>query len=141
MRISDWSSDVCSSDLAFVGNDVRPEILVPTAGEGRALAGPPQVDDRADIERLNRRQIAFAGIEMLARTEQQPGFHPPAARSRTTAIIAEIVDAPSLDNWIANHVSGTATLGRQRQGDRTSASVTTRQYQPTHGPVQAPQLG
>src|SRR3546814_20152308 len=37
MRISDWSSDVCSSDLNPVGGDL-PRISVPLLDEGRPTA-------------------------------------------------------------------------------------------------------
>src|SRR3546814_4675570 len=38
MRISDWSSDVCSSDLDALGNDARPHQLVAVLGVELAAA-------------------------------------------------------------------------------------------------------
>src|SRR3546814_19313342 len=36
MRISDWSSDVCSSDLAVTGNDDHIHLILPDATERAA---------------------------------------------------------------------------------------------------------
>src|SRR3546814_13665044 len=47
MRISDWSSDVCSSDLALLGASAAGAQLLPGGGLGRALPGSVgQVLDR-----------------------------------------------------------------------------------------------
>src|SRR3546814_8724891 len=80
MRISDWSSDVCSSDLYLVGGDeklkpVLEEVLRRNAGEaefhqavrevleslGRVIAKHPYYMDNALIERIcePERQIIF----------------------------------------------------------------------------------
>src|SRR3546814_18560011 len=76
MRISDWSSDVCSSDLPFL-----------QIGEGRHLAVPDDqqlaVEHRVEIER--RRQIgkalrylvAGAGVD-AARISARDDLHPDA---------------------------------------------------------------
>src|SRR3546814_3968509 len=67
MRISDWSSDVCSSDLVLPGDDVRPARRVPcdvslglpraAQGGGRdaALDGADRAVDRRD--RADRVQL------------------------------------------------------------------------------------
>src|SRR3546814_6755499 len=63
MRISDWSSDVCSSDLA-VGHDLG-STIVPVAADSDVGIGPitAQVTHRAsDVPRrlLSRRRLACA---------------------------------------------------------------------------------
>src|SRR3546814_808264 len=45
MRISDWSSDVCSSDLAAVGG---PDVVEPEEGADAGGAGPP-VDSGREV--------------------------------------------------------------------------------------------
>src|SRR3546814_11843997 len=69
MRISDWSSDVCSSDLAPGNEAQRQPAVGDLAGEadGRGVAGPQidrdvrvHVQDR--LQRLADAESALAGI-------------------------------------------------------------------------------
>src|SRR3546814_5095785 len=67
MRISDWSSDVCSSDLA---GDVHPEVV----GRGR-----PRVDR---VPRAQGAAMAIAGgVELVARVGCVAGDRDPIARA------------------------------------------------------------
>src|SRR3546814_14352063 len=59
MRISDWSSDVCSSDLEFAGR-------IETAGARCALAGDDAgAGDDASGLRLADHQVAAEAIELI----------------------------------------------------------------------------
>src|SRR3546814_1053843 len=73
MRISDWSSDVCSSDLAFgayspaqrgVGDDLRRS----AAGVGRAQARRPPAADADGRPRPARRRARGSETLRLCRT-------------------------------------------------------------------------
>src|SRR3546814_2932881 len=56
MRISDWSSDVCSSDLLDIGIDVQCD---PHALEKPSLRAPD-----ADSHKYNRGMVAIVGAAM-----------------------------------------------------------------------------
>src|SRR3546814_11565930 len=95
MRISDWSSDVCSSDLAsiaaplFDGGRIRQQINIRTAQQEAALAGYRQsvLIALEDVEnalaavqsaRLRRTQLAVAydaanNAAILARSQYRAG--------------------------------------------------------------------
>src|SRR3546814_2788514 len=76
MRISDWSSDVCSSDLRTVNQVRYPAYVVdslcgqlrPTA---RAEGGIPPAFDRF-IDRLHRRLVRGVGREIIEHPVTQP---------------------------------------------------------------------
>src|SRR3546814_6036161 len=76
MRISDWSSDVCSSDLALVEDrDAADETIVDEIGiEDRQRFGEeqPLVDDRAARQRADVETLHLRGDR---------AFFDPAARS------------------------------------------------------------
>src|SRR3546814_13838682 len=96
MRISDWSSDVCSSDLAsiaaplFDGGRIRQQINIRTAQQEAALAGYRQsvLIALEDVEnalaavqsaRLRRTQLAVAydaanNAAILARSQYRAGL-------------------------------------------------------------------
>src|SRR3546814_1265737 len=100
MRISDWSSDVCSSDLRFLGGII---------GRGKwcrdSAAHRPEIDNRAAAARfhmrkhfLHRDQRAFqSGIEHpvpfgLAKGFKRRGWvgtHGRLARAETLGIVDE----------------------------------------------------
>src|SRR3546814_19622586 len=83
MRISDWSSDVCSSDLVLPGDDVRPARRVPcdvslglpraAQGGGRdaALDGADRAVDRRD--RADRVQLHVPRAAALRSEERRVG--------------------------------------------------------------------
>src|SRR3546814_10552310 len=80
MRISDWSSDVCSSDLVRGGRQVR-LLLVPTprplpqAGGGRmnmALSGIITVMERAARKAGTKLRRDFGEIEHLQVSQKGP---------------------------------------------------------------------
>src|SRR3546814_14902925 len=71
MRISDWSSDVCSSDLLDIGIDVQCDL--------HALEKPSLRAPDADSHKYNRGMVAIVGGAMAgesllaAEAEMRPG--------------------------------------------------------------------
>src|SRR3546814_14069603 len=77
MRISDWSSDVCSSDLVYRGGDLLPLALRPAAGPGiRLLRGGREPERRGDTAKL-RYEASGAGLECALRAGLQHGVRGP----------------------------------------------------------------
>src|SRR3546814_7368725 len=71
MRISDWSSDVCSSDLIVIGLAER-EMKVQPVVVARAIGGV-----RAAQRRLHRRAFVGAETDRLQIGEAPPQFAEP----------------------------------------------------------------
>src|SRR3546814_2077477 len=72
MRISDWSSDVCSSDLWHRSQNPWRQ----TRRQGRlrqAVANPPRVRDR-DGDRMSCSSAAFQGVAVAALLHPTPGL-------------------------------------------------------------------
>ena len=70
---------------------------------GGTLALPAQVDHRVNTQRGDRCEVLVGRLDMVPRTEQQAGAYLPAAAGLPAAIVAEIVNAPGLEKWFANH--------------------------------------
>src|SRR3546814_17278466 len=74
MRISDWSSDVCSSDLDLVG-DLAVDDLAVRRLEEAVLVGPREHGQRVDqadvraFRRLDRADAAVMGLMHVAHFE------------------------------------------------------------------------
>src|SRR3546814_1897392 len=70
MRISDWSSDVCSSDLERIpGEDVdlhMADLKIAAAGDGRNAAFPLHLREQG-----RRREAERDGAQNLERSRQQ----------------------------------------------------------------------
>src|SRR3546814_9570457 len=68
MRISDWSSDVCSSDLALSGHGRRHQ------RRGQGLCRGSQVpfipDSGSDLRRLRRGRLTGAASSVVERSEE-----------------------------------------------------------------------
>src|SRR3546814_3425549 len=63
MRISDWSSDVCSSDLGFTGRDSTPEALLPLLD--KEMPGFGELFRAISFEEIGTSSLqsrAFAGL-------------------------------------------------------------------------------
>src|SRR3546814_11225750 len=63
MRISDWSSDVCSSDLGFTGRDSTPEALLPLLD--KEMLGFGELFRAISFEEIGTSSLqsrAFAGL-------------------------------------------------------------------------------
>src|SRR3546814_6602508 len=75
MRISDWSSDVCSSDLQYVGSDVLPQALPVITGV-RGWYGAP----RGGVA-----QPAWQHRRALARQHHYAAAHGCSRRARAAA--------------------------------------------------------
>src|SRR3546814_4972524 len=103
MRISDWSSDVCSSDLqvclrprSAVFISVTPfvsvSLLVPSARLPERLAEPRQVIQRQSDERLVARLVALGRVgELLYEIADLCGSLRPGLRRRRNEKPAELV--------------------------------------------------
>src|SRR3546814_2504882 len=84
MRISDWSSDVCSSDLAVAGDDRIGDVVADFDGRAYRAARPGAVEPVADpddavfeaVWRCHRADNG-CGVERIAArgAEQQHGCH------------------------------------------------------------------
>src|SRR3546814_17028405 len=88
MRISDWSSDVCSSDLAVVFHFAVKIVLVaahdahvdelagPQAGVAAVLDLDQAIDLRCVGHRARDRQLAVDRVDDAALHAANPGFEP-----------------------------------------------------------------
>src|SRR3546814_12997410 len=83
MRISDWSSDVCSSDLNAAPGRIDPLDVEPVRPDRRLGGAPQSVDRRRIRQRLHpRRQAERAPVarphdDPQCRTEAAPTLDPP----------------------------------------------------------------
>src|SRR3546814_4599200 len=77
MRISDWSSDVCSSDLDIVGKLDVNLLVLPVDSEGVGVEGQPLTQPLRAQRQLVIPYI-FGVIDMRRRAA---GIHPAAART------------------------------------------------------------
>src|SRR3546814_2721214 len=79
MRISDWSSDVCSSDLAGVKIDADAAKLLAERTEGNLLAAAQDVEklkllfagERIDVESLGQAVADSARFEAFDRSDER----------------------------------------------------------------------
>src|SRR3546814_14212512 len=99
MRISDWSSDVCSSDLRIAGDD--PERIAATA----------QCRDRSDgagtqrvLEREGLRQSAIAGEHGAAATPRCRFSKRPLAHTEPPDILADEIARASCRERVYQYV-------------------------------------
>src|SRR3546814_11896300 len=78
MRISDWSSDVCSSDLSFAGLSKpqdRADLLLYLNAQGSNLpVPPPPAEEAAEEEPAN----AVEAVDDVAVSEEAPAGGSPA---------------------------------------------------------------
>src|SRR3546814_16506490 len=99
MRISDWSSDVCSSDLIFAGTSSRPardfaEVALHCDTEGALVAGLSDSSDGDDLEvirriergagsayRANRRDVRAKDVALIF-DDAETGAHSPPRLSQ-----------------------------------------------------------
>src|SRR3546814_11755437 len=86
MRISDWSSDVCSSDLARrrrAGHAARPRLAADRAADRR----PGRADDPASRRQPLAVRAAARGLAVL-------GLLPPSRRSRGGVVVSLVLGGP-----------------------------------------------
>src|SRR3546814_4900992 len=69
MRISDWSSDVCSSDLGFF--DTRTRTLFCVDSFGALLQQPAETAAEIDSDALHQGLTAWAAIDAPWRSEER----------------------------------------------------------------------
>src|SRR3546814_11419035 len=84
MRISDWSSDVCSSDLAdVVIHPLVAQHLRETFGwSDQRIALAIELAQPGDDERFEERQIIIAKISLEARVHRTGDRQPPRSEER-----------------------------------------------------------
>src|SRR3546814_15130722 len=119
MRISDWSSDVCSSDLA--GGGLRRGVEDRGAARGAALAAVAdgrQLDDAGLDERVGRLHVHHLGRSGIADR--------PAAAHEEEAVLVDrqrrIVDAAVIV-FRPLEGDGTAQIGREAVRERVGQYV------------------
>src|SRR3546814_839214 len=93
MRISDWSSDVCSSDLVLEAAEI---------GEGQEL--PPREEVEAKLARLVRERDNMGAVNLRAEVE---------ARELDEQIVGMQSERSDLVNAIARLRQGIASLNRE----------------------------
>src|SRR3546814_14749907 len=83
MRISDWSSDVCSSDLVAPGGFIKAKVgdalgqflaldpVIDALGHRQLLQLPAQVLDQARVQACGGRTTLEQRLQMLARSEER----------------------------------------------------------------------
>src|SRR3546814_12954305 len=82
MRISDWSSDVCSSDLAVIAlDDPRPAALQPPARRPVARQHPVLIIDDPQFDAERRTALAADDVDLLVEAQRIPVPWPLAHRS------------------------------------------------------------
>src|SRR3546814_9805979 len=147
MRISDWSSDVCSSDLAVAAgagmiNDVYalrregaldaaaelgvPVVLMHMLGEPRSMQEDPRYDDVvADVHRFLAERIfaaEMAGIEKK-RLVVDPGFGFGKSRDHNLALLAQLPRFTELGVPVLAGLSRKKTIGElDRKSKRLNSS-------------------
>src|SRR3546814_19929274 len=109
MRISDWSSDVCSSELAFarvewvrgptqiVGYNGYPSVRI----GGQAAPGYSSGDAIAEMERLAADLGPGFGYEWTGQSLQEIQSGPPAPLPNALSIVSLFLPLPSLLNRLS----------------------------------------
>src|SRR3546814_18046061 len=94
MRISDWSSDVCSSDLAFGNRRVDRELLkgMKLPVPDKNLVSPKDIEDRVQSIYRQRAAEVEKGPRRTRTGESRPGWQD--AHRRRLETFARRVDAP-----------------------------------------------
>src|SRR3546814_9515337 len=90
MRISDWSSDVCSSDLAVIAlDDPRPAALQPPARRPVARQHPVLIIDDPQFDAERRTALAADDVDLLVEAQRIPVPWPLAHRSDRAGLRSE----------------------------------------------------
>src|SRR3546814_9333590 len=87
MRISDWSSDVCSSDLLPTICGSRSS----TSGSAASLTGVRDLPDRSNRQRSKRPRLAFASVSRCVQTSQRPSLDTVGAEMRLSSVRSSAV--------------------------------------------------
>src|SRR3546814_9252066 len=121
MRISDWSSDVCSSDLRDDPTAPRAEQVVVEADEKAHDAGlvlARHIDDRAIARDAGRPAVAGAVLEIEIIAIGKAGGRPDPRGPRAAFGWGERVDSPFDRGKV-----GRAMQSRKRRVDWTTAGI------------------
>src|SRR3546814_11595084 len=76
MRISDWSSDVCSSDLPVAGNTARPQYRLDATAAHQVLARRAQFTARYQCRRQQRHHLIARARRDLQIVQLLLALHP-----------------------------------------------------------------
>src|SRR3546814_19047458 len=96
MRISDWSSDVCSSDLRTGRCDVAEDVAtaLAQAREDALREAAGKCDEMARSAERSRAAAALAGRESVARRRQSDAATAEALAGEIRALITPTTEAP-----------------------------------------------
>src|SRR3546814_1835724 len=103
MRISDWSSDVCSSDLRDIGHDHRSAFARQRLAIGAAQSGP--------AARHQRDLACYPAHNILSNRQGRPAVTPPVSKS-VTSINAPASGRVQRGNRSEEHTSELQSLMR-----------------------------
>src|SRR3546814_6301978 len=113
MRISDWSSDVCSSDLPFIADPAPDAVPDPVAGGG---AGDGDRDQGPEIEASLRRGDAAKRHDDLRRDRRKDIFqHHQHEDAEITPALDQVEDE-------AGHEGANAEIFIDRKSKRLNSS-------------------
>src|SRR3546814_10829991 len=104
MRISDWSSDVCSSDLA-AGQKLQKDAQL-----GDFIVDPLPAVDLGRIDAQSAKQVIFQKVREADRERQYEEF-----KDRASEIITGVVKSVEFGHIVVN-------LGRDRKSTRLNSS-------------------
>src|SRR3546814_1918558 len=119
MRISDWSSDVCSSDLHFKGSQV---LTPPRPALEEIEAGGLDLKDIKGQESAKRAlEVAAAGGHNLLMAGP-PGAGKSMLAARLPGILPPLSPAEALEVSMIHSVAGALNGGRDRKSTRLNSS-------------------
>src|SRR3546814_7769167 len=91
MRISDWSSDVCSSDLEVAVDVARSRDRLSVVKGARRRGQPPHLlGDAVHIDRQADAAVANQGETQFLFTHRRPDSRSPGAMARVSRPVAEV---------------------------------------------------
>src|SRR3546814_9677279 len=128
MRISDWSSDVCSSDLSVAAPAVEVKLEVPVAKSTDKLASAYPIEScKAAIALIMDRDPKIIQGRKLADGQVHVSYRRPDDGKKWEAR-CEMVDDSHLQ-WAAFNAFGDGQMGRWRTEDRIEIKVSDGQLQ------------
>src|SRR3546814_16939244 len=113
MRISDWSSDVCSSDLQTLTSTVNLEKVVRGTDLSLSVSSPRELAAKVDMLQENIKIVAQRdNLFKITATSSDTGMSDAANAKMATAVVQKLIDI-----FVEENMAG------DRQGDRDRQSV------------------
>src|SRR3546814_15815128 len=113
MRISDWSSDVCSSDLSIAHLDVEQHDIGLQPGDLRdGLAATARRTRMINLGKLREDQLEPAERERLIVDGQDPYRHPAYPSGNSSVARKQEADGRSVNNFAAATRSEERRVGK-----------------------------